>query len=183
MWKEKLPTQEGMLFLYEQPQIVNIWMHNTYIPLDIIFIDESIDKKVLKSEILLSKKVIASEKKVIAVLELPKNCSKKININIGDKISWEFIQPSKKKLIIVYPKIKSKIILGFKMGNLIDKYNKSDPVFKAELSEYTQNLKLENKEEFENLHMTISSLREQLDESTFVKAKMFKRLLHQRTTK
>ena len=53
------------------------------------------------------------------------------------------------------------------MGNLIDKYNKSDPVFKAELSEYTQNLKLENKEEFENLHMTISSLREQLDESSF----------------
>ena len=38
------------------------------------------------------------------------------------------------------------------MGNLIDKYNKNDPIFKAEFSEYIQNLKLENQDEFENLH-------------------------------
>ncbi len=97
MWEEKLHNYEGMLFLYEEPQIINIWMHNTYIPLDIIFINQ--DKKVvsIKNGLPLSKQIISSGKKVIAVLEIPKNCSEKINLTIGDRISWEFIEPSKKK--------------------------------------------------------------------------------------
>ncbi len=46
------------------------------------------------------------------------------------------------------------------MGNSIDKYSKNDPVFKAEFSEYIQNLKLENQDEHNNLYKTISSLLE-----------------------
>ena len=53
------------------------------------------------------------------------------------------------------------------MGNSIDKYSKNDPIFKAEFSEYIQNLKLENQDEHDNLYKTISSLRDQLDESKF----------------
>ena len=53
------------------------------------------------------------------------------------------------------------------MGNSIDKYSKNDPVFKAEFSEYIQNIKLENQDEHNNLYKTISSLRDQLDESKF----------------
>ena len=53
------------------------------------------------------------------------------------------------------------------MGNTIDKYSKSDPVFKAEFSEYIQNIKLENQDEHDNLYKTISSLRDQLDDSKF----------------
>ncbi len=97
MWKKKLTNTSGMLLLYQKPQIVNIWMHNTYIPLDIIFIDENYIVQNIKVGNPLSKKLIASEKKVIAVLELPKNCSKKININIGDKISWSITSLLKKK--------------------------------------------------------------------------------------
>ena len=97
MWKKKLTNTSGMLLLYQKPQIVNIWMHNTYIPLDIIFIDENYIVQNIKVGNPLSKKLITSEKKVIAVLELPKNCSKKININIGDKISWSITSLLKKK--------------------------------------------------------------------------------------
>lgn len=36
---ESLPEDEGMLFIYEEPQTVGFWMEDTEIPLDIIFID------------------------------------------------------------------------------------------------------------------------------------------------
>ena len=35
-----LPKDEGMLFVYDEPQTVGYWMEDTYIPLDIIFIDD-----------------------------------------------------------------------------------------------------------------------------------------------
>ena len=39
MYRESLPTQAGMLFVYERPQSVAFWMANTLIPLDMIFAD------------------------------------------------------------------------------------------------------------------------------------------------
>jgi uncharacterized membrane protein (UPF0127 family) len=37
---EYLPDDEGMLFIYDEPQEVGFWMKDTLIPLDIIFIDD-----------------------------------------------------------------------------------------------------------------------------------------------
>ena len=42
----ELPKNEGMLFFFDEPQEVSMWMQNTLIPLDIIFIDE--DNEVIK---------------------------------------------------------------------------------------------------------------------------------------
>ena len=97
MWKEKLINSSGMLFLYKRPQIVNIWMHNTLIPLDIIFIDKNKKVSSIKVGRPLSKKIISSDKTVIAVLELQQNCSKKISLNVGDTLEWIYLEFSKKK--------------------------------------------------------------------------------------
>lgn len=37
---ENLLEDEGMLFIFEEPQTVGMWMKDTLIPLDIIFINE-----------------------------------------------------------------------------------------------------------------------------------------------
>lgn len=38
MFRKELPADAGMLFVFENPQQLSFWMHNTYIPLDMIFI-------------------------------------------------------------------------------------------------------------------------------------------------
>lgn len=43
---EELPQDEGMLFFFDPPQEVSMWMKDTLIPLDIVFIDE--DQEVIK---------------------------------------------------------------------------------------------------------------------------------------
>ena len=39
----ELPEDEGMLFIFDEPDEVSFWMKDTVIPLDIIFIDEDLE--------------------------------------------------------------------------------------------------------------------------------------------
>ena len=45
---KELPSNEGMIFYYDDPDLVEIWMKNTLIPLDIIYINE--DQEVIAVE-------------------------------------------------------------------------------------------------------------------------------------
>jgi len=40
MNRTELSADQGMLFVFEQPQILSFWMKDTLIPLDILFFDE-----------------------------------------------------------------------------------------------------------------------------------------------
>lgn len=39
MYRKQLPPKAGMLFLFEKEEVQSFWMQNTYIPLDMIFIN------------------------------------------------------------------------------------------------------------------------------------------------
>ncbi len=60
--------------------------------LDIIFIDDK--KKIIsiKQGKKLNLSVISSEKPVIAVLEIPRNCSEKLGIKVNKKINWQLVK-------------------------------------------------------------------------------------------
>ncbi len=85
---QSLEDYTGMIFIYDFPTIVNFWMYKTTLNLDIIFIGNN--KKILsiKSGKPFSTEIISSEKPVIAVLEIPFNCSKKIGLKIGMSLEW-----------------------------------------------------------------------------------------------
>lgn len=40
MFREDMPEDQGMLFIFPFPQKLSFWMKNTYLPLDIAFIDQ-----------------------------------------------------------------------------------------------------------------------------------------------
>jgi len=92
MFREKLDENAGMLFDYGLPKYVNIWMLNTLIPLDIIFINNGIILKIIEDAQpckALPCKIYNSEYPVNKVLEINSGKSKKMNLKIGQKLFLE----------------------------------------------------------------------------------------------
>jgi len=87
-----LPQDKGMLFHFAPPRHVSMWMKNTLIKLDIIFIDTN--KKIIKihhNAKPLSTKSIPSNKKAEWVLEINGGLSETNGLNIGDTVNFETI--------------------------------------------------------------------------------------------
>jgi len=102
MFINKLMKTNGLLLIYQKPKVVNIWMHNTKIPLDIIFINDQNKVVLIKKGEPFSKKIISSMTPVVGVLEIPEGCAKKLNIKVGDKTFWRIVNETKVKNIRYY---------------------------------------------------------------------------------
>ncbi len=89
MFIKELKNTNGMLFIYEKPKIVRMWMKNTNLNLDVIFINKRNLITSVKKGLSLSEEIISSDVPVIAVLEIPSSCNKKIKLKKGDKIKWK----------------------------------------------------------------------------------------------
>lgn len=79
-----LPKDEGMLFVYDEPQTVGYWMEDTYIPLDIIFIDDDYEVISVYAGKPLSKDIV-EEDNVKYVLEVNANSG----ISKGDELEYD----------------------------------------------------------------------------------------------
>ncbi len=87
MFRRMLDPEEGMLFDFGATQPVTMWMKNTYIPLDMIFIraDGRIHRIEARTEPE-SEKTIVSGAPVKAVLEVNAGVAARLNLKPGDLI-------------------------------------------------------------------------------------------------
>ena len=87
MYRKKLLNNEGMLFIFPREKIIQLWMKNTYIPLDVIFISESkVIVDIKKNMEKLSKTIVKSKVKSRYALEFNAGLINKLDIKIGDKV-------------------------------------------------------------------------------------------------
>ena len=87
MFRTNIPADSGMLFIWPQPQISEMWMKNCPIPEDMVFIGA--DGKIVaiaENTVPYSLKVISSGVPVKATLELQGGLTAKYNINVGDQV-------------------------------------------------------------------------------------------------
>jgi uncharacterized membrane protein (UPF0127 family) len=87
MFRRYLPQDRGMLFVFEVERPIMMWMKNTYLPLDMIFID-SVGKVVGLAEHAepLSTKIIPSGAPASGVLEVNAGTAARIGLKIGDSL-------------------------------------------------------------------------------------------------
>ena len=82
-----LPENEGMLFVFRPPRYVSMWMKNTVISLDIVFIKaDGTIAHVHQDAKPLSLQSISSIHKVKWVLELKAGVAEKLSLRPGDKL-------------------------------------------------------------------------------------------------
>ena len=91
MYRETLPADQGMLFEFADPKIATIWMKNTPISLDILFVRAN--GKILKIEHFAkpySLRSASSEGVVAAVVELNGGRARDLGIMPGDVVKHPF---------------------------------------------------------------------------------------------
>ena len=88
MFRKELPEGQGMLFDFFRDQPVSFWMHNTYIPLDMIFIrGDGHILRIAENTEPLSDRLVPSGGPVRAVLEVIAGTARKLGITPGDQVT------------------------------------------------------------------------------------------------
>ncbi|WP_414829815.1 DUF192 domain-containing protein [Alteromonas sp. H39] len=86
MYRKSLCEDCGMLFRFSTPKKASMWMKNTFIPLDVAFIDRNgviTDIKALQPHNLES---VGASEEVIYALEMNQGWFARQNIKVGDQI-------------------------------------------------------------------------------------------------
>ena len=84
MFRRRMAADAGMLFVYDPPRPVSMWMRNTYLPLDMLFIaPDGRISRIVERTVPLSEENIPSRGTVRAVLELNAGTAARLGIKPG----------------------------------------------------------------------------------------------------
>jgi uncharacterized protein len=94
MYRQSLPSNGGMLFLYPTEQPVAFWMKNTLIPLDMLFLDAEGDIiRIAHNTVPFDETPVESGVPVKAVLEVKGGTASALGIKEGDRVESAALGP------------------------------------------------------------------------------------------
>lgn len=94
MFREELPPDRGMLFLYESERRVAFWMKDTYVSLDMIFMArDGTVLAIVENVPSRSLDVVSPEADIYAVLEVNAGTVARIGLQTGDRVRHAALGP------------------------------------------------------------------------------------------
>jgi uncharacterized membrane protein (UPF0127 family) len=96
MFRKELPKDQGMFFDVGWEHLIIMWMKNTYIPLDMIFISKKgVVVSMVKNATPMSENMLNSGGAARAVLEVNAGTSDRLGIAIGDQVVYPLFPADK----------------------------------------------------------------------------------------
>ena len=87
MFRRTLAPDAGMLFVYDKSEEVTMWMKNTILSLDMVFIrPDGIVHRIEHNTEPFSESTISSQGDVLAVLELNAGSAERLGLRVGDRV-------------------------------------------------------------------------------------------------
>lgn len=89
MYRQTMADTEGMLFVFNKAKLRLFWMKNTYIPLDMIFVDKNMKiLKIEKNTIPMSEERIPTHRNTLYTVEVNAGFCDRYGISLGDYIQF-----------------------------------------------------------------------------------------------
>ncbi len=89
MFRTAVPKDSGMLFVWSATQVSQMWMKNTLVPLDMVFINpDGTIRAIAENTVPKSLATVDSRGPVLATLELAGGVTAKLNIRVGDTVQF-----------------------------------------------------------------------------------------------
>jgi uncharacterized membrane protein (UPF0127 family) len=87
MFVRSLPPARGMLFVHPAPRPISMWMKNTYIPLDMVFIDgRGRVQQIISNTKPHSLDLVRSADPALAVLEIAGGEAQRLGLEVGQRV-------------------------------------------------------------------------------------------------
>jgi uncharacterized protein len=86
MFVRDLPSDRGMVFLHDPPRFASMWMKNTYIELDMLFVSRGRIVKIASRARPLSLETLSSDVPVSAVIELRGGEASRRGLKVGQRV-------------------------------------------------------------------------------------------------
>ncbi|EDP66243.1 hypothetical protein BAL199_24889 [alpha proteobacterium BAL199] len=88
MYRQEMAPDHGMLFVFDRPSRITMWMKNTPLPLDMLFI--GVDGRIVdihQRTVPFSLDTIASGRRALYVLEVNGGTADRLKLGVGDRVS------------------------------------------------------------------------------------------------
>jgi|GEM_PF-177351 len=90
MFRKEMEEEQGMFFIFPVQEVRSFWMRNTYVPLDMIFVNR--DNEIVtiqKNTAPLTENSCFSARPAVYVVEVNAGFADRHGVSVGDRISWK----------------------------------------------------------------------------------------------